>query len=90
MDHFKKLKESLKGLINEKTSADDAEKIALVVKDVEKAESESIGLAVKYDEMRNKYVEAVKNSTFGKTGEEAEKVKPVALEDCLKKVLAEE
>lgn len=61
---IKELKEALKGLINDNSTPEEIEKItkiSLLAEDVEKEESEMLE---KYDDLRKKYIESVKNTAF--------------------------
>ena len=84
---WNKLKESLKGLITDSTSTEDVEKITGIVKDVEGAETESNDLLQKHEELRVKYIEAVKNTTFPSKPKE-EKPRPKSLEECIQETVA--
>lgn len=84
---WNKLKEGLKGLITDSTSTEDVEKITRLAKDVESAEAESNDMLQKHEELRVKYIEAVKNSTFTEKPKE-ENPQPKSLEECIQEVVA--
>lgn len=83
---WNKLKEGLKGLITDSTSTEDVEKITRLAKDVESAEAESNDMLQKHEELRVKYIEAVKNSTFTEKPKE-ENPQPKSLEECIQEVV---
>ena len=69
---FKNIKKILSDLITDKTSPEDAEKIGGAIKEVEKTEEEMTAFAEKHEELRQKYVNSIKNSTFKEAPEEAD------------------
>lgn len=87
---YAKLMESLKGLISEKTDPEDAEKISGIVKEVEEAKKEHDDMLIKHEELRQKYITALKNSAFNDTPkDDPQEQKPMTLEECIEKVIAE-
>ena len=68
---FKNVKKILSDLITDNTSPEDAEKIGGAIKEVEKTEAEMVEFANKHEELRQKYVNSIKNSTFKEAPEEA-------------------
>lgn len=87
---FSKIKELAKGLINDKTSTEEAEKIGKLTGEIEKLENEDKDFITKHEELRNKYIEAIKNSSFkgNPTDEKEEPAKPKSFEDCVNDVIA--
>ena len=84
---WKKLKASVSGLITDKTSPEDAEKIAGISSQLDMAEKEEQAFTEKYDGLRAKYVDLVKNTNFPP---EDQKSKPNAQEKTLEDYLKEE
>ncbi|MBO7731673.1 MAG: hypothetical protein J6S67_03955 [Methanobrevibacter sp.] len=84
---WNKIKEGLKALITDSTSTEDVEKVTSVVKDIEVAEAESNDMLQKHEELRKKYIEAVKNSTFTEKPKE-DNPQPKTLEECIQEQLA--
>ena len=84
---WNKIKEGLKALITDSTSTEDVEKVTRVVKDIEQAETESNDMLQKHEELRKKYIEAVKNSTFTEKPKE-DNPQPKTLEECIQEQLA--
>ena len=67
---YAKILESLKGLITENTSPEQAEQIATIVKDVEAVQKESDDLLIKHEELRQKYITALKQTAFNENPKE--------------------
>ena len=65
-----KIETMLKGLITDKTSPEDAEKIAEINAELGKVKTEMTDFVTKHEELRQKYVNAVMNSTFKEAPEE--------------------
>lgn len=86
---FSKIKDLLKGLINDKTSTEEAEKIGKISGEIDTLENEQKDFVAKHEELRNKYIEAVKNSSFkgNPTDEKEEETKPKSFEDCVNDVI---
>ena len=86
---YAKILEGLKGLINDKTSPEDAQKIAELSKQVETAKSENDDLIIKHEDLRTKYVEALKQSVFSQNPQDSHKEeKPKTLEECINEVIS--
>lgn len=79
-----KLKASLKSLFDEHITTEQAEKLGAINSEIETLEKDINSLVDNNVELRNKYIEAVKNSTFKI---EPEKVIPEktqkSFEDCI-------
>ena len=84
---WSKIKEGLKSLITDSTSTEDVEKITGIVKDVELAETESNDMLQKHEELRVKYIEAVKNTTFTEKPKE-DNPQPKTFEQCVQEQIA--
>ena len=61
---FAKIRELLKGLVNDSLPTEEVEKIGAVVQEIDNAENEFNEFVVKHDDLRKKYIEAVKTSAF--------------------------
>ena len=86
---YAKILEGLKELINDKTSPEDAQKIAELSKQVETAKSENDDLIIKHEDLRTKYVEALKQSVFSQNPQDSHKEeKPKTLEECVNEVIS--
>ena len=87
---YAKILESLKGLITENTSTEDAEKIGQVAKEIEEAKTEHEDTLIKHEELRQKYIKAIQNSTFKDDPKDnPQQTQPLTLEECVKQVIAE-
>lgn len=79
---FTKIRELLKGLVNDSLPTEEVEKIGGIVQEVDNAEKEFNDFVEKHDDLRKKYIEAVKNSTFKEEPKE-EPNEPKTFEQCL-------
>lgn len=89
---YAKIIESLKGLISDDSTPEQVEKITGVVKDIESAKTENDDLIIKHEELRQKYIKALTQSTFkddNKSPRE-ETPQPKSFEDCVAEQLAKE
>ena len=87
---YAKILESLKGLISENTSPEEAEKISGVVKEVEEAKKEHEDTLIKHEELRQKYIKALQNSAFSEDPKEnPQEKKSMTFEECVEKVIAQ-
>lgn len=84
---FAKIRELIKGLVNDSLPTEEVEKIGAVVQEVDNAEKEFNDFVEKHDNLRNKYIEAVKNSTFKEAPKEDNEA-PKSLEDSIQEVIA--
>ncbi len=81
---FTKIRTLLKDFVTENTTPEDAEKIAKINAELGNIETEAVKFAEKHEDLRQKYVKAVMNSTF-KDEPEEEKEEPTGktLEQCI-------
>ena len=77
-----KIKEMLKGLINDTTPTEDVEKVGAICQELDNAESEFTDLVTKQEDLRKKYIEAIKDTSFKQKPKE-ENPQPKSLEDCI-------
>ena len=85
MDYIKTLRESIQSLISEKSSTEEAEKIGKLSVVLDNLEQEQNALIESKEELRRKYVESVKNGSFGFGGKPISEIpKPAkTFEECL-------
>ena len=83
---FNKLKALIKGLVNDSTSTEDAEKIGQINQVIDEAEKEHEGLITKHEELRAKYVKAITDTSFKEKPKE-DNPQPKSLEDCMQEVI---
>lgn len=69
---FEELKASLKKLYGENTTTEQAEQIGVIKGQIEKLEEEQKDFLKKHEELRNKYIEAIKNTSFPEEKSNAE------------------
>ena len=85
---YAKIRELLKGLVNDSTPTEEVEKIGAVVQEIDNAEKEFDDFVVKHDELRRKYIEAVKNSTFQEAPKDENQDQPKSLEECIQEQMS--
>lgn len=85
MDKFAELKEGIKSLITDKTSAEDAEKLGKLAGKIDEVERENKTLFESKEALRLKYVDLVTTASFGTTpNPEIESTKKApTLEECI-------
>ena len=84
---YAKIKETLKSLITDTTSQEDAEKIGKIAADLDQAEADTNTLLEKHEELRQKYINAVRNSAFSDSPKEEKQDTPKTLEECIQGVI---
>ena len=82
MSETNKLKDLVKGLINDSTTTEQVEQIGGIVQEIDNMEKEYTDLLNKHEELRKKYIAAVKDSTFKEKPKDEEQ-KPLSLEECI-------
>ncbi len=81
---FTKIRTLLKDFVTDNTSPEEAEKIAKLNAEIDSAEAEAVKFAEKHEELRQKYVKAVMNSTFkDEPKDEKEEPQGKTLEQCI-------
>ena len=82
---YKGLIDGLKGLINDKTAPEEAEKIGSLIAGAEQLESDNAKTTTAYENMRTKYIESIKNGGFSSDKDEpiTAETKPKSFEDCV-------
>ena len=83
---FNKVRELLKGLITENTSTEEVEKIGAINQEIDNAEQEYTGFVEKHEELRKKYIDVVKDTSFKEKPKE-DNPEPKSLEDCIQEQL---
>lgn len=81
---FKELNDSIAKLLDENSSAELAEKVGAIKNQVDELERQDKEFVEKHIDLQRKYVEAVKNNSFGvdKNSLDQEK-QPKSFEECL-------
>ena len=81
---FTKIETLLKEFVTEKTTPEEAEKIAKINAELGNIKNEAVSFAEKHEELRQKYVKAVMNSTFKEEpSDEKEEPQGKTLEQCI-------
>ena len=79
---FTQVRELLKGLITDSTSTEEVEKIGKISGELDNLEKQDKEFLQSHEELRKKYIEVIKDSSFiGKPKEETPKAK--TLEECI-------
>lgn len=84
---FNKIKELLKGLITDSMSTEDVEKVGAITQEVDNAEKEYTGFVEKHEELRKKYIDVIKDTSFKEKPKE-DNPDPKTLEDCIQEQIA--
>lgn len=77
-----KIKEMLKGLINDSTTTEQVEQIGAINQELDNADKEYTDLIAKQEDLRKKYIEVVKDTSFTQKPKD-EPEQPKSLEDCI-------
>ena len=77
-----KIKEMLKGLINDSTTTEQVEQIGAIKQELDNADKEYTDLIAKQEDLRKKYIEVVKDTSFTQKPKD-EPEQPKSLEDCI-------
>ena len=77
-----KIKEMLKELINDSTTTEQVEQIGAINQELENADKEYTDLVAKQEDLRKKYIEVVKDTSFTQKPKD-EPEQPKSLEDCI-------
>lgn len=82
---YKNLIDGIRGLIDETTAPEQAEKIGSLIAGAEQLEVDHNKTAEAYENMRQKYIEMIKTSGISGNVESAitEEAKPKSFEDCV-------
>ena len=83
------LKNKINGLITDKTTTEEAEAIATILKNVDELANEYEGITQKLADTNKKYVSAIKNNSFAIDEQAVKEEKALTIEECIEKVLAQ-
>lgn len=84
---YNALREMLKGLITENSTDEEVSKIASINEEINKAEQEANDLLTKNEALREKYINAVRNSAFDEKPKENQDSTPKTFEECVQEVI---
>ena len=77
-----KIRELLKGLITDSTTTEQVEQIGAINNELDNAEKDYTELMASQEELRKKYINVIKDTSFSEKPKEAEN-KPLTLEECI-------
>lgn len=83
---FEKLKSLIKGLVNDSTSTEEIEKIGGITQEIDNAKKEYDTLITNHEELRQKYVKAITDTSFGGQPQDINP-QPKSLEECMQEVI---
>ena len=78
-----KIRELLKGLIDDSTSTEKVEAIGKISGELDNLENEEKEFIQKHEELRKKYIDVIKDSSFKGEPQDENTQKPMTLEDCV-------
>ena len=79
---FNKVRELLKGLIDDSTSTEKVEAIGKISGEIDNLEKEDKDFLQKHEELRKKYIDVIKDTSFKGTPKEEGNPEPKSLEEC--------
>ena len=77
-----KIRELLKGLITDSTTTEQVEQIGAINNELDNAEKDYTELMASQEELRRKYINVIKDTSFNEKPKEADN-KPLTLEECI-------
>ena len=77
-----KIRELLKGLITDSTTTEQVEQIGAINNELDNAEKDYTELMASQEELRKKYINVIKDTSFSEKPKEAEN-KPLTIEECI-------
>ena len=85
---FNQVRELLKGLITDSSSTEDVEKIGKISGAIDELEKEELTLINSHEDLRKKYIEVIKDTSFQGKPKGEENPQPKSLEECMQEVIA--
>ena len=85
---FNQVRELLKGLITDSTSTETVEQIGKINAGIDELEKEELALINSHEDLRKKYIEVIKDTSFKGQPKQEENPQPKSLEECMKEVIA--
>ena len=79
---FNKIRDLLKGLITDSIPTEEVEAIGKISGEIDNLEKEEQDFIQKHEDLRKKYIEVIKNSSFKPSKSDDDNPKPKSLEDC--------
>ncbi|MBO7715497.1 MAG: hypothetical protein J6S85_18185 [Methanobrevibacter sp.] len=81
---FNKVRELLKGLITDSTPTEEVEKIGKISGEIDNLEKEEQDFLKSHEDLRKKYIEVIKDTSFKGAPKEEDNPQPKTLEECFK------
>ena len=86
---FNQVRELLKGLITDSTSTEDVEKIGKISGAIDELEKNELALIDSHEELRKKYIDVIKDTSFKGQPKQEENPQPKSLEECMQEVISQ-
>lgn len=86
---FNQVRELLKGLITDSTSTEDVEKIGKISGAIDELEKDELTLINSHEELRKKYIDVIKDTSFKGQPKQEENPEPKSLEECMQEVISQ-
>ena len=86
---FNQVRELLKGLITDSTSTEDVEKIGKMSGAIDELEKEELTLINSHEDLRKKYIDVIKDTSFKGQPKQEENPEPKSLEECMQEVISQ-
>ena len=86
---FNQVRELLKGLITDSTSTEDVEKIGKISGAIDELEKEELTLINSHEDLRKKYIDVIKDTSFKGQPKQEENPEPKSLEECMQEIISQ-
>ena len=86
---FNQVRELLKGLITDSTPTEDVEKIGKISGAIDELEKEELALIDSHEDLRKKYIDVIKDTSFKGQPKQEENPQPKSLEECMQEVISQ-
>lgn len=86
---FNQVRELLKGLITDSTSTEDVEKIGKISGAIDELEKDELALINSHEDLRKKYIDVIKDTSFKGQPKQEENPQPKSLEECMQEVISQ-
>ena len=85
---FNQVRELLKGLITDSTSTETVEQIGKINAGIDELEKEELALINSHEDLRKKYIDVIKDTSFKGQPKQDENPQPKSLDECMQEVIA--
>ena len=86
---FNQVRELLKDLITDSTSTEDVEKIGKISGAIDELEKDELALINSHEDLRKKYIDVIKDTSFKGQPKQEENPQPKSLEECMQEVISQ-